>query len=204
MESEYQESRAKPTRESAELMLRNYNYAKKHLKEHPTEQFRQFKKLAENGHARNMCEIGLSYVKGTGTEPDLAEGEMWLRRAVDSGDLWGYFALGRLYFRQKRYEEARTSLAIAAAAGFPPALHDMGKIYLLGLGVEKDLPKAKDFFERAMNAGSLFAKARLGRILLKEPPISSKLKGGYLILAALIELYPVLLSKGFNNVRLVE
>jgi len=204
MESEYQKNRAKPTKESAELMLRNYNYAKKHLKEDAAERFRQFKKLAENGHARSMCEIGVSYINGTGTEPDSAEGEMWLRRAVDLGDMWGYFVLGRLYFRQKRYEEARTSLAIAAAAGFSPALHDMGKIYLLGLGVEKDFPKAKDFFQRATNAGSLFAKARLGRVLLKEPHISSKLKGVYLIFAAVIEVFPVLLTRGFNSVRLVK
>jgi TPR repeat protein len=204
MEFEQQKIAINHRKESAELVHRNYRYAKNHLRGNPAERFRQFKQLAEKGHARSMCEVGPSYIKGTGTEPNLDEGEMWLRRAVDLGDFWGYWVLGRLYFRQKRYEEARKTLAIAAAAGFSPALHDMGKIYLLGLGVEEDLPKAKDYFERAMNAGSLFAKARLGRVLLKDSHIGSKLKGAYFLLAAIIELFPILFTKGPNNARLVE
>jgi tetratricopeptide (TPR) repeat protein len=181
-----------------------YKRAKELLKTDPDQAVAALICLASDGDTRSITELARCYAAGLGTEKDPAKAESLLRKAVDAGDMWAYFLLGRLCFRQKRYQEARESLAIAAAAGFSPALHDMGKIYLLGLGVEKNLPKAKDYFERAMNAGSLFAKARLGRILLKEHFLRSKLKGAYLLLGAILKLFPILFREGFNSVRLVE
>ena len=125
--------------------------------------------------------------------------------AADAGDLWGHFALGRFYLRQKRYREARETYAIPAAAEYGPALHDMGKIYLLGLGVEKDIEKAKSYYERATKAGNLFAKAHLARLLMRHATsMKSKIRGYLLLLGAMLELFPVLIREGFKSRRLIE
>jgi TPR repeat protein len=37
------------------------------------------------GLSLSMFMVGLSYVQGTGVQPDLEEGRKWLRMAADSG-----------------------------------------------------------------------------------------------------------------------
>ncbi len=61
--------------------------------------------------------------------------------------------------------EAKAALAEiekSAALGHPPAQLQLGELYKIGQIYEKDLPSARQWFERAANGGNVLAMHRLG------------------------------------------
>ncbi len=180
-----------------------YRRAKELLKTDPTRAVTELIHLASKGDVRSITELARCYALGLGIDTDSAKAEEMLRQAADAGDMWAYFLLGRICFRQKRYEEARKWLSIAAAAEFSPALFDLGKIYFLGLGVEKDRNRAARFFERAATAGSIIAKARWGQHLMKAASFRQKIQGFTVFWSAFFAgIFTAL--KDPNNIRLIK
>ncbi|MGF1544700.1 MAG: hypothetical protein ACFB00_09400 [Parvularculaceae bacterium] len=57
---------------------------------------------------------------------------------------------------------ALARLQEAAALGHPPAQLQLGEMYKMGQGLEKDLDRARVWYERAANGGNVLAMHRLG------------------------------------------
>ena len=70
----------------------------------------KIRKLAENGDANAMYELGALYHNGRGTEQDFKEAMKWYRKAADMGNVWAMLNVGLMYFEgwgvKKDYDEA--------------------------------------------------------------------------------------------------
>ncbi len=159
--------------------------------------------LVHEGNASAMIYLGLAYVHGQGVSVDLAQAEELFQRATSLGSDSGCYHLGRTYLRLHRYEEAERALKKAADANYCPALHHLGKMYDLGMGVAKDSIAAKSYLERATKCGNIFAQRRLGGILIKErSSVRSTLRGIRLILNGMFTILYVVASEGEKSERL--
>lgn len=60
------------------------------------------------------------------------------------------------------YQEAKRYYEMASEKGNAYAENRLGELYFLGLGVERDVEKARYWFERSANTGYFFAESALG------------------------------------------
>lgn len=83
--------------------------------------FKTWLPLAHAGEVKAMYNVGTCFVRGDGTEKDVAEGIDWYRRAAEKGDSRAMFAL---YERLRAVSpaEANGFLTSAVTAGEPRAL----------------------------------------------------------------------------------
>ena len=98
--------------------------------------------------------------------PDDELAELWFRRGAEAGCEFSQYALGRLLETQKRMVEAVTWYEKAAAQGNPAAAYRLGKLYLQGELVSKDVPKALEYLTASAGQGSPFAQYILGKLYL--------------------------------------
>ena len=83
----------------------------------------QFRALAGLGSPMAMTDIGYMYGEGIGVQANPSEEEVWYKRAVEAGSVFGQFALAHLYLRTQRYSEAFAACETAAASGYAPAMY---------------------------------------------------------------------------------
>lgn len=159
--------------------------------------------LAERGSSTSMVHIGDAHMFGLGTKVDPLEAEKWYRRAADRGSVFGHYDLATLYLTTNRIHEAREGLEFSAARNYAPALNQLGRMYLSGVGAEKDLEKARTYLERASAAGHISGEAGLARLLMKRHwSHLTRLRGVFLMIHAQIFLWVVLIREGFSSERL--
>jgi TPR repeat protein len=125
----------------------------------------QLIRWAEGGSAHAMIYVGRAYWYGYGVPVNCLTAEQWFRRAADEGLSLGHFFLGGLYSDRRRYDEAISEYKIAVGANYPPALHQLGRMYFYGDGVDRDLTIAGDLLERATVEGNLAAKLQFAHLL---------------------------------------
>ena len=51
-----------------------------------TSSFREFRSLAEHGHAKSQLQLGIMYEMGLGTEKDYSEAAKWYQKAAIKGE----------------------------------------------------------------------------------------------------------------------
>ena len=132
--------------------------------------FDWFKRGAEAGSAEAMESLGIAYLNGTGTIPDVEEAERWLIKAAENGNVSAMNKLAVVYvdgdFGGKNVAKAIEWWVKAAEhenGGDSYAMINLGRTYRDGAeGVEKDIDKALEWFIRAANAGNKFAACELG------------------------------------------
>lgn len=83
---------------------------------------------------------------------------------------WANFGDGQAYFSSGDYKGAFEAWRPLAEEGDTRAQYSLGILYEQGLGVEKDLEKAKDWYERAAKADYAPAAAALRAVLAKLEP----------------------------------
>lgn len=150
----------------------------------------------------SMIHIGSAYKRGTGIPTDLDAAEMWFRRAADAGLLYAHYALGRLYFDQKRHDDAREAFEFGVARKHVAALHFLGRMYISGKGVPKDIEKGLQLLKRASDGGNIFAKAALGHFFIRGDLVPRQLlRGLRLLLEANISFIKVALTEGPTSER---
>jgi hypothetical protein len=159
--------------------------------------------LAERGSTMSMIYIGDSYRCGRGTNVDLEKAENWYRQAADEGSVLGHYDLASLYLTTQRIHQAKGSFEFGARRGYPPALNQLGRMFLSGVGAEKNLEKARAYLERASAAGHIPGKAGLARLLMKrDGSFQTRLRGVLLMVNAQISLWIILSKEGFSSDRL--
>ena len=105
-----------------------------------------FRKAAEKGHPE-AAEAAADASK------DVATKIKYLRKAAEKGNVKMQYKLAQAYRADQKMEEAAKWYAKAAEQGVKEAMHNLATCYFDGIGVEKDLAKAKELYEKAVKAG---------------------------------------------------
>ena len=127
---------------------------------------RDLVKTANAGSGEAAWEIAGHYHKGVGgVERDDELARHWLQRGAELGNVHAQSLFGIVSEEAGDYERAREWYERAAAQGDTDAEYNLGLLYDEGLGVERDLSKAAEFFHRAALKGHVHAAASYGYFL---------------------------------------
>jgi hypothetical protein len=203
--NELQLKQVLPLERALEPQIESWRQARSLLKRAPQQAAKQLQELAEAGSVLSMMDLGRAYTLGIGVSKDIAEAENWLTRAASSGSVRAHFHLGRFYMRLKKFDRARDVLEFAAVRQFAPALHDLGKIYYLGLGVEKNVSMAEQYLEKASQRGNVFATRLLASLLMRESATKGKkLRGSWLRIRVYFDLAVTICREGLDSEKLIR
>jgi hypothetical protein len=124
-----------------------------------------FQRAANLGNVRAMLVLGELFREGEGNiEPDDKESMRWFRKAADAGNASGMLQVGAAYLLDEQYPEAAFWLGKAADKGNPAAMYNLAEMYKDGVGVAKDLQKAKQLYLQAAGLGNGEASKRLAQL----------------------------------------
>ncbi len=153
-----------------------------------------FKRLADEGCAPALTEIGNIYEHGWGVQRDLDKAIEWYTCAVDLiDDLNAHLGLGRSYFARRLsiadYERARYHfIRLIEEKNHRGALYGLGILYEFGLGVEQSYDYAERYYQLAVEQGHLLALRNMARIAFRR---KRYLRGCWLWLRASIKIIRV-------------
>lgn len=143
-----------------------------------TSSFREFRSLAEHGHAKSQLQLGIMYEMGLGTEKDYSEAAKWYQKAAIKGEKE---AQKRLLEMKKKGRNANSHPPIpenyTGNITEPQTQFDIGVMYYKGIGVDKNPNTAYRWFYMAANQGHAQAQNYVAVMLSKgigTKPNSSK------------------------------
>ena len=118
---------------------------------------KEWRPLAEQGHANAQFNLGVMYENGWGVPEDHAEAVRWYRPAAEQGHTKAQFNLGVMYDRgqgvPQDYAEARRWYHLAAEKGHALAQAKLGFLYETGHGVLQDYVQAYMWYNLAGKLG---------------------------------------------------
>lgn len=125
-----------------------------------------WEKMAGDGDAQAMNNLGVLYDQGRGVEPDIGRAVHWFAQSANAGNPAGMSNYGRM-LEQGRGVPANPSEAArwfdqAARKGQAEAQYNLGLLYENGRGVEKNEAAAAAWYSRAASQNQREAMARLG------------------------------------------
>ena len=140
--------------------------------------------LAKKGDVAAQSKLGRFYIKGfaissKGVKFNGEKGLMWLKKASEQNDkTWSGYASARIalvYMNgeagiSQNYKEANKWFEKAVKQGYYPALYDLALNYYEGIGVEKNLEKAKVLLKQAIKKGDKRARKLFDSINTHKAP----------------------------------
>ena len=149
--------------------------------------FLNYLRLAEKGDAAAQSKLGRYYIKGfavssKGVQFNGEEGLMWLKKASEQNDkTWSGYASARIalvYMNGEAgvpqdYKEANKWFEKAIEQGYYPAIYELALNYYEGIGVEKNLEKAKVLLKQAVEKGDKRARKLFDSIKTYKTPALS-------------------------------
>ena len=129
---------------------------------------RQFRALAEEGHAGAQFYLGLMYGEGEGVPEDDIQAVSWYRKAAEQGDADAQFNLGVMFMYDNGEsvpEDARQAVfwfRKAAGQGNAKAQFNLGFMYDNGEGIPEDDRQAVFWYRKAAEQGDAKAQFNLG------------------------------------------
>ena len=94
---------------------------------------REWRPLAEQGHARAQYYLGLMYDHSHGVTKDYKEAAKWYRKSAEQGNLSAQFNLGEMYSKgwgvPQDYKEAMKWYRLSAEQGYAVAQSNLGLMY---------------------------------------------------------------------------
>ena len=124
-----------------------------------------YKKVAEAGRSSSMEEIGDLYYFGKGVEQDYSLAKEWYEKAIMAGNETPLMPLGTIYYYMQEYDKAMELYQKAAKDGNEYqhiAEARIGDLYMEGAGVEQDLSKTVEWYEKSAGHGYANAMRILG------------------------------------------
>lgn len=119
-----------------------------------------YKKGSAEGFPYSMANLGGMYNDGTGVGKDIDIAKAWYMRAYDAhGDNAGDVAnsIGSIYYDNEKYEKAIEWFRKGAEGGSLASMFNLGLAYGNGNGVEKDIAKAIEWYEKVYNTHADYA-----------------------------------------------
>ena len=184
-EMEEKEEAALREGDSRREMWEIYQHAKEILSERESteaekaEQVQMLERLWEGGFPAAAHQLGRCWRDGLGVLPDDEQAQLWFRRGAEAGYAFSRYALGRLLETRKQTEEAVACYEKAAAQGNPAAAYRLGKLYLQGALVPKDVPKALEYLTASAKEGNPLAQYTLGKLYLMGKDVERDLEEAY-------------------------
>lgn len=121
---------------------------------------------AEQGYLPAYNRLGSMYMRGLGTDKDVAKGLEYYTKAAEAGDVGALYQLGECYFLDKEvaqdYVRALSYWQKAADLEHSPSQNMLGVLYFEGLGTAQNYEKAYELFTKASLNGELMAFYNLG------------------------------------------
>jgi TPR repeat protein len=127
-----------------------------------------FLNAANNNEAEAQYQIGLMYEGGLGVPKNDSAAVTWFQKAGDQGHTLAEASLGYYYFSKGDYSLAIKWNKLAAENGNSTAQYNLALMYRDGLGLEKNLGEAINWFNKAAVAGDDDAKAELAKLAAPE------------------------------------
>ena len=108
-------------------------------------------KQAEQGDARVQFRLGMAYYRGNGVEIIVEEAFKWWLKAANQGVEAADYCLGCIMFKRKDFQSANKYYLKSIQN---PLLNEagfwLGIIYEYGLGVEKNIEKAVEYYKKGV------------------------------------------------------
>ena len=118
---------------------------------------REWRPLAEDGHAKSQYNLGVLYDNGDGVPQDYKTALQWYTLAAEQGDASAQHSLGSMYrYGEGVLQDYKTALkwyTLAAEQGHAHAQHNLGYRYYEGQGVIQDDVYAHMWFNIAAASG---------------------------------------------------
>ncbi len=130
--------------------------------EDPEKAVALFENAAAKGDPYAMNSLGRAYRDGTGVEADREQAIDWFLRAAAQGHTFAYNNLGYMLAEAGETERALPLFQASAESGDIYGYNNMGYAYQKGLGVESDITRAIDWYEKAAEGGQPNAPINLG------------------------------------------
>jgi len=127
-----------------------------------SEAMKWLRRSAEQGDLDAISEIGVLYARGLGVEKDIAEARKFFQKAADQGSARGQYNLGWIHEDEGDSKTAFSLYQKAAEQGSPDALFALYLCYRNGTGVGKDRKVARQWLEKAAEAGHACGQTELG------------------------------------------
>ena len=144
--------------QSAKEVLEEYE----NPEEEKAEQVQVLEQLWQRGFPLAAYQLGKCWRDGRGVLPDDEQAELWFQRAADAGYDFAQYALGKFLQGQNRTNEAVSWYGKAAAQENTC----LGKLYLEGKDVPKDVQKAVAYLTDSAEHGNQYAQYALGKLYL--------------------------------------
>lgn len=127
-----------------------------------------WEKMAADGDAQAMNNLGVLYDQGRGLEPDAGRALHWFAMAANAGNPSGMSNYGRMLEQGRGIPanpaEAARWFDLAARRGQAEAQYNLGLLYENGRGVARDESAAAAWYSRAASQNQKDALARLGHL----------------------------------------
>ena len=131
---------------------------------------RQFRALAEEGHAGAQFYLGVMYADGEGILEDDDQAVFWYRKAAEQGVAEAQFNLGFMYANGRGVGRGVLENDVQAASWFRKSAeqghagsqYNLGVMYLNGWGVPRDYRQAVSWFGKSAEQGNAVAQYNLG------------------------------------------
>ncbi len=137
----------------------------------------KLEKLAEQGDASAMFELGCMYEKGTTI--DIKKAIEWYEKAADLDSRAAMHRLGEIYLKgqgvSQDIEKGIEWYEKATDLNSGYAMLMLGETYLKGQGVPQDYKKSKEWLKKALNLGNLSKNADFMRYVFEWPNGRKKL-----------------------------
>ncbi|HJF40775.1 MAG TPA: relaxase MobL [[Clostridium] spiroforme] len=153
---------------------------------------------ADIGYEYALYKLGKFYISGKFVKKDLHKAEELLAKASNMNNCYAQFSLAKLYLDTNSglfdSKKGLYFLFKSASGGYKFALYQLGKIYYKGQYVEKDIKKAKDYFNQAIEKDCKCAEK-----LLEYINNNSKEWQSYTAVLAVLNDLSKLFKKEFDN-----
>ena len=153
---------------------------------------------ADIGYEFALYKLSKFYISGKFVKKDLHKAEELLEKASDMDNCYAQFSLANLYLDTNSglfdSKKGLYFLFKSASGGYKFALYQLGKIYYKGQYVEKDIKKAKDYFNQAIEKDCKCAEK-----LLEYINNNSKEWQSYTAVLAVLNDLSKLFKKEFDN-----
>ena len=133
-----------------------------------TKAYQLFQALAESGDTKAQYDLSLMYIQGIGTQKNIEQGLVWLKRAAEKGNIEAMLELGVLYQKIDTLDNA-PQLALhwfekAAMAGSAVGQYNLAHMYMDGGQIAIDLPKAYIWMAISDATGNPLAISELAKL----------------------------------------
>ena len=127
-----------------------------------------WQKMADEGDAYAMNNLGIIYDRGLGVPVDLGRAIFWFSKSANEGNPQGMSNYGWMLDQGRGVAPSPTEAARwydkSARLGQAEAQYNLGLMYERGRGVPKDLPSAAAWYSQAASQQQTEALARLGHL----------------------------------------